>query len=153
MVMTADSTFVDTNVLVYATQQDSPWHSDALAALDRSKRASQQLVISPQIIREYLVVITRGGGPLAPLRLALAVRNIELIRGQFLVLDENSAVVSALLSLVQRFPVGGKQIHDANIVATMQAYGVPRLLTNNVDDFSRFDDLVSVVSLASVPPS
>ena len=32
----------------------------------------------------------------------------------------------------------GKQVHDANIVATMLAHGVGRLLTFNVADFQRF---------------
>ena len=33
------------------------------------------------------------------------------------------------MSLCRQTPVGGRQIHDANIVATMLAYGERRLLT------------------------
>ena len=33
--------------------------------------------------------------------------------------------------------MGGRQIHDANIIATMLAYGELRLLTFNVADFRR----------------
>lgn len=39
------------------------------------------------------------------------------------------------------------QVHDANIVATMLAYGIPRLLTHNVDDFKRFAHLIAVLPL------
>jgi predicted nucleic acid-binding protein len=35
-------------------------------------------------------------------------------------------------------------VHDANIVATMLANGIARLLTFNVTDFRRFADLVAV---------
>ena len=44
-------------------------------------------------------------------------------------------------------PLGGKQVHDANIVATMQAYGVNRLLTDNTADYVRFSGLITVIPL------
>ena len=42
--------------------------------------------------------------------------------------------------------VGGKQVHDANIVATMLARGVTRLLTFNAADFRRFEPLVELIA-------
>lgn len=42
---------------------------------------------------------------------------------------------------------GGKQVHDANIVATMLAYGVPALLTHNGRDFERFVKWIGVQSI------
>jgi predicted nucleic acid-binding protein len=42
------------------------------------------------------------------------------------------------------YPIGGKQVHDANIVATMLVYGIPCLLTHNAKDFERFGDIVTV---------
>jgi hypothetical protein len=43
-----------------------------------------------------------------------------------------------LLMLVRQVEVGGKHIHDANIVATMLAQNITHLLTHNVADFRRF---------------
>ena len=43
----------------------------------------------------------------------------------------------------------GKQIHDANIVATMRANGLERLATFNVADFVRFDDEIAIEALVS----
>ncbi len=60
-------------------------------------------------------------------------------------------VTARLLALVQAVPMGGKQIHDANLVASMQAYGIPRLLTNNVADFKRFGPWITVVPMAPAP--
>ena len=37
------------------------------------------------------------------------------------------------------------QIHDANIVATMLAYGEGRLLTFNTADFRRYGDRIELV--------
>ena len=39
-------------------------------------------------------------------------------------------------------PVGGRQIHDANIVATMLAHGERRLLSFNGADFRRYGDRI-----------
>ena len=41
--------------------------------------------------------------------------------------------------------VGGKQIHNANIVATMLAYGERKLLTLNAADFRRYEDRIELV--------
>jgi hypothetical protein len=38
-------------------------------------------------------------------------------------------------------------VHDANIVATMQVYGIRQLLTHNADDFTRFSAFITVVPL------
>jgi hypothetical protein len=41
-------------------------------------------------------------------------------------LAEDGPVVTAkLLTLLPRVSIGGKQVHDANIVATMLAHGIP----------------------------
>jgi len=47
--------------------------------------------------------------------------------------------------------VGGKQVHDANIVATMQANGGVRLLTDNTADFARFEPIFTLVPLVAKP--
>jgi hypothetical protein len=38
-------------------------------------------------------------------------------------------VTETLIALCRAIPMGGKKIHDANIVATMLAHGTRRLLT------------------------
>lgn len=43
--------------------------------------------------------------------------------------------------IVEKNNIGGKQIHDANIVAVMQEYGIKRLLTHNLDDFKRYGEI------------
>ena len=52
-----------------------------------------------------------------------------------------------LRQLVQFAACTGKQVHDANIVATALGHGVERVLTENVEDFTRFSDYVEIVAL------
>ena len=42
------------------------------------------------------------------------------------------------------FHIGGKQVHDANIIATMKVYDIPALLTHNTEDFERFREVVRI---------
>lgn len=56
-------------------------------------------------------------------------------------------VLDHLLRLAERVRVAGKQIHDANIVATMLAYDISDLLTHNTVDFVRYSDWITVIAL------
>jgi len=146
MTPSVDDLFVDTNILIYATDSHSPWHQLARMALANAVAQNIELIISPQIINEYLSAATRyalSGGPPLPQLLAA----IAAFRARFRLIEENDVVISALLSLVQTIPMAEKQIHDANIVATMQAHGIHRLLTNNPAHFARFAGLITIVSL------
>ncbi|WP_373526954.1 hypothetical protein [Nostoc sp.] len=61
--------------------------------------------------------------------------------------EDSSQVTERLLTLMEEVFSGGKQVHDANIVATMLVYGIPQLLTHNTGDFARFSGLITVLSL------
>ena len=61
-------------------------------------------------------------------------------------------MATALEHLARTVAVAGKQVHDANIVAAMQVYGIRHLLTNNGDDFARFAQFITVVPLEAPAP-
>ncbi len=143
----ADRVFVDSNVLVYASVVAAPFYQQALQALRRLGDSGAEMWISRQVIREYLATLSRPQTFANPQPAALLARVVRYFEGRFHVAEDNSAVTARLLALIQQVPVGGKQIHDANIVATMQAHGISRLLTHNMADFNRFSGLIIVVPL------
>ena len=63
-----DPVFVNTNVLVYSTRPLSAHHAAAARALARIGAGGATLWISPQILREYLAVVTRPQAPLLDCR-------------------------------------------------------------------------------------
>lgn len=71
----------------------------------------------------------------------------EVLAEIYNILEDGAAVTGALLEIVSRFATSGRQIHDANIVATMLAHGVRRLLTFNTADFARFGGIIDLESL------
>ncbi|MEH1989555.1 type II toxin-antitoxin system VapC family toxin [Nostoc sp.] len=54
-----DPVFLDTNILVYASQIQSPFHQAAMEAIQGFYDAKIELWISRQILREYLATLTR----------------------------------------------------------------------------------------------
>jgi predicted nucleic acid-binding protein len=142
--MAANSIFIDTNVLVFATIPVSPFHSTAIAALHRVSLANDEAWISRQVLREYLVMLTRPGVLPMPLAGALAVNQISALTSMYHVADETAQVTKELLTLITKGLASGKQVHDANIVATCLANGIPRLLTHNIADFKRYSSLITI---------
>jgi predicted nucleic acid-binding protein len=140
--MAADPAFVDTNVLVYANQETAEFHERASARMLDLEQGGTPLWISRQILREYLAVVTRQHGRGAALPAPLAVGRVRQFEALFGVAEDGPAVTKALLDLLTRFPTAGRQVHDANIVSTMLAHGIDRLLTFNTADFERFSGVI-----------
>lgn len=142
--------FLDTNVLVYYTTPRSPHHAAAVEAM-AGELVGAGAALSRQVLREYLAVMSRTQvhhGPQPPEILVDAVRAFET---RFHVLEDCPAVTVELLALMQRVQVGGKQIHDANLVATMLVHGVTTLLTANVQDFQRFTPEIQLLPWPATP--
>ena len=130
--------FVDSNVLIFASRPHAAMHAAAVSALEAAEAAGDELWISRQVVREFLVNLTRPGDPETPLDVAADLAEALCVR--FVVADETAGVATHLISLLRTVGFRGKNVHDANIVATMLAHGIPRLLTHNVKDFDRYAD-------------
>ena len=139
--------FVDTNLLIYSTRPSSAFHSRATAALAGAARLESRLAISRQVIREYLAVVTRPGGGSEPISMADALADVERFAAAFEVLEDGPEVGLRLVGLCRSVALAGRQVHDANIVATMLAHGETRLLTANRSDFQRFEPQIEIVGL------
>ena len=139
--------FVDTNIFVRAHMVGAPDHDIAIAGLERAIEDSEPARISRQIIREYLAVVTRPQSWSASMPMADALDNVRRMISRFEILEDGPNVTGTLIMLCREVPVGGRQIHDTNIVATMLAHGESRLLTFNVSDFRRYGDLIELVDI------
>ena len=138
--------FIDTNVLVNARILSAPDHGVAQASLERAFRDTEPLRISRQVIREYLSVVTRPQIWSVAIAREDALDDVSRLIGSFEILEDGPMVTGVLVALCREVPVGGRQIHDANIVATMFAHGERRLLTFNTADFRRYRDRIELVS-------
>jgi predicted nucleic acid-binding protein len=114
-----DRVMLDANVLLAATDEGRAEHRDALT------------------------VVNDGLG----LSLPDALGNVRAIRERTTLLAEDSKVTDRLLGLLADVECRGRQIHDANVVATMLVYGIGAVVTINVRDFARFGGHVDLIRL------
>ncbi|MHB8337840.1 MAG: type II toxin-antitoxin system VapC family toxin [Ignavibacteriaceae bacterium] len=135
-----DKIFFDTNILVYLSSQESPFH---LRVLEKVKELfdKYEIWISRQVLREYAVVMTNSSLLQKPLSSDEVEKDMEKWGSIFRVADEIEETTKYLRELIVLFDVKGKNIHDANIIATMKTYNIERLFTLNLKDFKRFNEI------------
>ena len=145
-----DLVFVDTNVLLTATDKSRPNHEAARRLIAESGSRGLHLAVSGQILREYLVVATR---PVDANGLGLATRdavaNVKAFLRYVGMYEETGETANRLHRLGLTHHLRGKHFHDANIVATMSVHGIRSLVTYNVKDFECFSD-IDVIAVADL---
>ncbi|MBD2132529.1 MULTISPECIES: PIN domain-containing protein [unclassified Sphaerospermopsis] len=136
---------VDTNILLRLVQKNSPMHLDTQRAIVTLKKQGNFLCIIPQNIIEFWAVATR---PLDKNGLGLSITQAEeeseKLKKIFILELDTPQIFTEWESLVIKYQVMGKQVHDARLVAAILAHNITHLLTFNVDDFKRFADIVVV---------
>jgi predicted nucleic acid-binding protein len=139
--------FVDTNVLVYRSSAGSAFHRRSVETMDRLATTGAEFVASPQVVREYLRVMSRTGSALTTSDAQSLIACARQDFSNLVLLEETASVVERLYSICSEYPVMLRQVHDANIAATMLAHGVTHLLTNNVKHFEPLQALITLVPL------
>jgi predicted nucleic acid-binding protein len=148
--MDGNGVFLDTNVLIHATVAQSPLFQKAQETIAQYKRNNIDLWISRQVLREYLAGLSRPQSLLSlnqPIPASTLVAEVKHLIKQYHLAEESHRVTEELLGLMISYPIGGRQVHDANIVATMAAYGIRSLLTENISDFNRFSAIIEIIPL------
>jgi len=133
---------VDSNLLVYAHREDSPWHHAAYARIVELAESPAAWAIPWPCIHEFLSIVThpRIYAPPTPLEKAIDQVEAWLESPSLVLLSESEDYWTKLRSILQMGRVSGPQVHDARVAALCQQHGVSELWT--IDrDFSRFPGL------------
>jgi toxin-antitoxin system PIN domain toxin len=133
---------VDTNVLVFAHREDSPFHGAAAGSIATLAEGRGAWAIPWPCIHEFLAIVThpRIYDPPTPLAKALDQVDAWLEAPGLVLLCESGDHWSELRALLASGRVTGGQVHDARIAALCRQHGVSELWTAD-RDFSRFPDL------------
>ena len=130
---------VDTNILVYAADADSPWHARSRDWLEHQRARPDAWYTTWPILYEFMRVTTyprvmssRG----APARLGVRRRPARLARAGVLVPTERHADVAE--QVIAELPwLAGNLLHDAHTAILMREHGIRRICTRDTD-FHRF---------------
>jgi len=150
------SALFDTNVLLRVVNKNDPLRPVALSAIRTLRKRKETLYYTPQVLAEFWSVCTRpssarGGFGLSP---ADTERRARVIEHYLDLLPDNLATYREWRRLIIAHAVSGAEVHDARLVASMRVYGVTSLVTFNVDDFRRYQNLAVLApqTLASQAP-
>jgi toxin-antitoxin system PIN domain toxin len=133
---------LDTNLLVYAHREDSPWHDVAYARIVELAEGRALWAIAWPCIHEFLAIVThpRIYDPPTPPERAIDQVAAWLESPSLVLLAESADYWQILASLLQTGRVSGPQVHDARVAALCQQHGVSELWTAD-RDFGRFPHL------------
>jgi predicted nucleic acid-binding protein len=128
--------FVDTNVLVYLYDTDAPVKQRIGRAL--IEREQQELTVSPQVLQEFYVTVTRKlATPLPAADAEAAVRQLAA----FEVVPADAALVLRAVARARRDKLA---FWDSLIVEAALAGKCARLYSEDMQDGRRFGSMVVV---------
>ena len=133
---------LDTNLLVYAHREDSPWHEAAFRAVSEVADGRRAWAVPWPCVHEFLAIVThpRIYRPPTPLRLALDQVAAWMESPSLVLLGESEGYWDRARTVLGAGQVTGPQVHEARVAALCLHHGVDELWT--VDrDFSRFPGL------------
>ena len=130
---------VDTNILVYAHREDSPWHHSACDHLVRLGEDAKPWAIPWPCLHEFLAILThpRIFKPPTPLQVACEQVDAWVESPRALLLSETTNYWQALRQTVIEGKIQSPLVHDARIASLCRHHGIQELWTAD-RDFSRF---------------
>ena len=145
---------LDTNVLGRVTDSTDPQCAVARRAIHAPLAKQERLVIAPQNLYEFWAVATRNPGPFPAGQNGLgmtperASQWLRFFQRRFTLLSDREELLTRWHDLVRTLGITGLRSYDARLVASMQTYGITRLLTFNAEHFKGFP--VTLIDPASL---
>ena len=136
---------VDTNILVYAHREDSPFHAIAYRRIAELAEGHANWAIPWPCLHEFISLVTNRRGYSPASTLDEVFRAIQAWMGSptLVLLSETSSHWKTIQELLQNGRAAGPLIHDAKIAAICLQHGVRELWSAD-RDFSRFARLKTV---------
>lgn len=141
---------VDTNVLIYAADRDSPFHPPCRERLERWRRQKSPWYLTWNICYEFLRVTTHPKVFRQPWPATVAWQFLDAVLASptLTVLCAGERHADLLRETLVELPhLHGNILHDAHTAVLMREHGIQRIVTRDAD-FHRFP-FISVVDPAA----
>jgi predicted nucleic acid-binding protein len=126
-----DRSFLDTNILVYADDQDAGKKRDRARGLVRDLMRASCAVVSTQVLQEFFVITTKKLGVPA----AMARRKVELLARMDVVVVRPELILGA----IDLHRLHSISFWDALIVRAAVASGCARILSEDLSHGQLFE--------------
>jgi predicted nucleic acid-binding protein len=131
---------LDTGFLVAAGVLEHAEHVAARDTLARLIAAGDLIAIAPQVLAEFIHIVTDPRRFVQPLDITAALRLAEQwwTAREVMRLFPDEAATQQFLAWLQQFSLGRKRLLDTLLAATYKQAGIHSLLTTNPADFAIF---------------
>jgi hypothetical protein len=140
---TSKVSLLDTNVLVYAADESSPFFERSRNLLKRGLAGEIEVCISLQNVSEFFAIVTDSKRVNSPRTRAEAIAEIKKYfqSKRIRKIYPGPETSEVMVDLLERYPVKKQEIFDLQLVATMLSNQVNRIHTFNRDDFIKFTEI------------
>jgi predicted nucleic acid-binding protein len=146
----------DTGILLRLLDATDPRNLEVRNGVRVLRQRGHRLLTAPQNAGEFWNVCTRPSTSRGGLGLTISETDsrLRIIERLFQIIPETPATYPLWRHLVLAQGVMGVQVHDARLVAFMEAHGITRILTLNDADFARYPGITALTpadAIASPP--
>lgn len=127
---------VDTNILIYAIDEDSKFHQTSKNLI---QNPDFDLYITSKNIAEFLTVLTRSEN--ISETIDGAIKLLDDLIGYFTVLYPSAASTEMLIELLKKYKPRGLRVHDFEIISIGIVNGVDTIATKNISDFKGISEV------------
>lgn len=131
---------VDTNVLVYAADADSPYHATCRKWLETERRRPDAWFTTWPVLYEFLRVTTHPRVMRSPWNASEAWKFVLAVTGSpgFAILAPTPRHADIVSEVLKEIPhLSGNLFHDVHTAVLMREHGIRRIATRDTD-FHRF---------------
>lgn len=136
---------IDTNILARSIHEGHPMQNVTKLAIKTLLDRGDLVCVLARSLYEFWVIATR---PLEANGFGMSTAETQIRLAEFetriTLKTDRPEIYAEWKRLVTQHAVMGKPAHDARIVAAMKVHGITHLLTFNVGDFKRFQQITVV---------
>lgn len=145
---------LDTGFFVAAEVVEHAEHTATRQILTRLLSAGDRIAIAPQVLAEFIHIVTDPRRFTHPLDMATARALAEQwwTSTNVVQIFPDAAATSQFLTWLQQFSLGRKRLLDTLLAATYRQAGIHSLLTTNAADFAVLGTFTCITPKSSATP-
>ena len=134
---------IDVNILLYGSDESSPFHSRAVTFLESCATRDEPIYLCYLTLMSYMRMATHPRIFTNPLTPNEALQNVDRLARlpHVRLISERAGFLELYRDVTKNTSVRANFVPDAHLSSILRQHGVPTLYTNNVDDLKRFGSL------------
>jgi len=133
---------IDTNILVYAYNEDSEFHEKALKILENALNKNINAVIADKSLFEFFAIITDSRRIENPITIDETIEIIDfLVDSNITIIYSSSFGFLKTLELAKKYRIKRQEIFDMNLVALMIHNKIDTIITANDRHFRNIKEI------------